>query len=118
MTEKTYTEKFNLTGKTAIVTGGAGILGRRFCCGLAEFGANVVVADLHFDAASELAGHLKNTYATRTLALSCDVADQKSVQKMVAHVVSEFGEINILHNNAAGKSEDLNAFLRPLKSIA
>lgn len=118
MTKKTYTEQFNLKGKTAIVTGGAGILGRRFCCGLAEFGANIVVADLDFDAASELAGYLKNTYEARTLALSCDVSDQKSVQKMIVHVISEFGEINILHNNAACKSEDLNAFFAPFEEYS
>ena len=37
---------FDLTGRTAVVTGGCGILGRRFAEGLAEFGANVAIVDL------------------------------------------------------------------------
>jgi len=41
-----YKDLFNLKGKTAIVTGALGILGKEFCAGLAEFGANVVVSDL------------------------------------------------------------------------
>ena len=43
--------KFDLTGKTAIVTGGAGLLGRYFCYALADFGANIVVADKNGDEA-------------------------------------------------------------------
>ena len=41
-----YAKLFDLTGKTAVVTGGVGILGKCFCSGLAEFGANVVVLDI------------------------------------------------------------------------
>ena len=47
-----YKNMFDLSGKTAIVTGGLGILGRRFCQGLAEFGANVAVVDLDGEKAS------------------------------------------------------------------
>ena len=46
MEEKFYKNKFSLEGKTAIVTGALGLLGKEFCKGLAEFGANVVVVDL------------------------------------------------------------------------
>ena len=41
-----YKQFFDLNGKTAVVTGGVGILGQRFCKGLAEFGAKVAVVDL------------------------------------------------------------------------
>ena len=44
-----YKSLFELTGKTAIVTGAVGILGQGFCRGLAEFGAQVVVVDLDAD---------------------------------------------------------------------
>ena len=47
-----YKTLFDLHGKTAIVTGGAGMLGRRFCAGLAEFNANVAVVDI--DAKAQL----------------------------------------------------------------
>lgn len=116
--ENEYKAQFSLSGKTAIVTGGAGILGRHFCTGLAEFGANVVIADFHFDAAEKLASDLQNRYGVRALAAYCDVADPQSVQNLVTDVVDVFGEINILHNNAAGKSDDLNAFFAPFEEYS
>ena len=44
--------KFNLSGKTAIVTGGAGLLGKNFCHALADCGANVVIADINEQSAN------------------------------------------------------------------
>ena len=46
MSEISYRGLFNLTGKTSIVTGGAGILGEHFCAGLADSGATVCTVDL------------------------------------------------------------------------
>lgn len=115
MTEISYKPLFELAGKTAIVTGGSGILGRHFCAGLAESGAAVAVVDIQEDAARKLAADLSNRYGTKTLGFGCDVSDPKSVREMVERVVAEFGEINILHNNAAGKSDDLDAFFAPFE---
>ncbi|MDL1979212.1 MAG: hypothetical protein LWX52_14165 [Deltaproteobacteria bacterium] len=55
MSETSYRNPFDLHGKIAIVTGGAGILVRRFCAGLAEFGANVTVVDIDVKAAGDVA---------------------------------------------------------------
>ena len=104
-----YQGMFDLSGKTAVVTGGAGILGRHFCAGLAESGAKVVVADLQEEAAVELAESLRRQYSTQALAVDCDVSAPESVKAMVGKVVREFGEIHVLHNNAASKSENLDA---------
>jgi len=51
MNEFSYRKLYDLTGKVAVVTGGAGILGRHFCAGLAESGAAVAVADLQDESA-------------------------------------------------------------------
>lgn len=105
-----YLEKFRLDGKTAVVTGGAGILGQQFCSGLADAGANVAVVDINFEAAQKAAFTIKGNYGGSVMAFECDVTSEESVMKMVQDVVMEFGEINILHNNAAGKSSNLDAF--------
>jgi NAD(P)-dependent dehydrogenase (short-subunit alcohol dehydrogenase family) len=112
-----YRDLFELAGKTAIVTGGAGLLGRRFCQGLAEFGANVVVADLDETKAVELASELDRD-GRHALGLGCDVSREDSVQELVRRTVERFGSVDILHNNAASKSADLDAFFAPVEEYA
>jgi len=107
---QSYMKKFMLEGKTAIITGGAGILGRHFCSGLADAGANIAVVDINFEAANNLANDITERFGVKAVAFECDVASEASVKKMVESVQNEFGEIHILHNNAAGKSNDLDAF--------
>ena len=118
MNEISYRDQFDLHGKVAVVTGGAGILGRHFCAGLAESGAAVAVIDLQENKALELAQALAGRYKGKTIGIGCDVSNPESVQAMVAQVVAEFGEINILHNNAAGKSDDLEAFFAPFEDYS
>jgi NAD(P)-dependent dehydrogenase (short-subunit alcohol dehydrogenase family) len=118
MNELSYRGLFDLTGKAAVVTGGAGILGQHFCAGLAESGAKVAVVDVQEEKALELAEALGQRYNGQIIGIGCDVSDPSSVNAMVARVVAEFGEINILHNNAAGKSDDLDAFFAPFEEYS
>lgn len=118
MSELSYRGLFDLTGKAAVVTGGAGILGQHFCAGLAESGTRVAVVDVQEDKALELAHALGQRYNGQIIGIGCDVSDPASVKAMVARVVAEFGEINILHNNAAGKSDDLDAFFAPFEEYS
>lgn len=115
MSEHSYRGSFDLTGKVAVVTGGAGGLGRHFCAGLAESGASVAVVDVQSDQATDVADALRSRYGGRAIGVGCDVAEPASVQAMVEHVVGAFGAINILHNNAASKSRDLDAFFAPFE---
>lgn len=110
MSHSSFAERFSLKGKTAIVTGGAGILGKRFCHGLAEFGANVAVVDMDKQASCELAAELRQSHGIKAIGIDCDVSLPIQVETMVQQVVMELGEIHILHNNAASKSTDLDAF--------
>jgi NAD(P)-dependent dehydrogenase (short-subunit alcohol dehydrogenase family) len=116
--ETSYKNLFNLNGKTAVVTGGIGILGKRFCSGLAEFGANVAVVDLDKVKTKAFAKELSERYQTKSIGIGCDVSSPHSVKEMVARIIDEFSEIHILHNNAAYKSADLNAFFAPFEEYS
>jgi NAD(P)-dependent dehydrogenase (short-subunit alcohol dehydrogenase family) len=105
-----YKSLFDLGGKSAIVTGGIGILGKHFCRGLAEFGANVAVIDLDEPQAAKFASELSAGYGVKAAGIGCDVSEPASVGEMVGRVVEQFGQVNILHNNAASKSKELDAF--------
>jgi 2-deoxy-D-gluconate 3-dehydrogenase len=93
-------ELFDLTGRAAIVTGGAGLLGAQFCRTLAQAGAQVVIADMDFLGAEELA-HALTGENLSAVAVQTDVTDPGSVQGMVAAAVKAFGRLDILVNSAA-----------------
>jgi len=90
----------NLEGKVAIVTGGACGIGRAVCEGLAEVGANVVVADINEEGAKQVAADLKEKFDGNHIATSTDVTNRESVDKMVQATLDAFGSVDILVNNA------------------
>ena len=93
-------QKFSLAGRTAIVTGGAGLLGVEFCRTLAQAGAQVVVADLNESAAGKVAEDLK-TAGYPAIHVVVDVTRPESTQAMVASAVENFGRVDVLVNSAA-----------------
>jgi 2-deoxy-D-gluconate 3-dehydrogenase len=93
-------DKFSLAGRTALVTGGAGLLGRQFTRTLGEAGAKVVVADLDQKAAGEHAASLIEA-GIDALAMGVDVTDPESVAQMVAETVNRFGSLDVIVNSAA-----------------
>jgi 2-deoxy-D-gluconate 3-dehydrogenase len=96
----TILDKFNLKGRVAVVTGGAGLLGKEFCRTLAEAGAAVVVADVNQKAAFELARQLEDAGYEAT-GSGLDVTCPESTQGMVEQTLKEFGRLDILVNSAA-----------------
>src|SRR5512140_1097353 len=96
----TIQEKFDLTGRVAIVTGGVGLLGAEFCRTLAEAGAAVAVVDLNAAAAATVADELTKA-GYRALAVPTDITQPESVQAMLEKVVAAFGRLDILVNSAA-----------------
>ncbi len=96
----TIQEKFDLSGRVAVVTGGAGLLGAEFCRTLAEAGASVAVLDLNAQAAQQIASALCEAgYDARSYA--ADISDREAVRALVASVVSDLGRLDILVNSAA-----------------
>lgn len=118
MAEQDYKDLFSLQGRTAIVTGALGILGRRFCAGLAEFGANVAAVDLDGDGLTAFCAELRDKYRVKAVGIACDVSSRESVHDMVQTARRELGEIRILLNNAASKSSDLDAFFAPFEEYS
>jgi 2-deoxy-D-gluconate 3-dehydrogenase len=93
-------DKFDLKGRAAVVTGGAGLLGAEFCRTLAEAGAAVAVVDLNGGAAKRVADALtKDGY--RAVGLAVDITQPDSVKGLLASVLSDFGRLDVLVNSAA-----------------
>jgi 2-deoxy-D-gluconate 3-dehydrogenase len=103
-------DKFDLHGRTAVVTGGAGLLGRQFTLALAQAGANVLVADLAQTAAEAHALALREQ-GFRAEGIGVDVTNPKSTQAMAQAAQEIFGSLDILVNSAAldPKFDPINA---------
>jgi len=89
----------SLTGKTAVVTGGAAGIGLAISYRLAEAGATVVVADIDGDGAEQAAAELRKQ-GHQAIAVKCDVSTEGDVRNMIDRAVEQFGGIDILVNNA------------------
>jgi gluconate 5-dehydrogenase len=90
---------FDLTGKVAIVTGGAGGLGRPISLGLARTGADVVVNGRTAAKREVVADEIRGL-GRKALAVTADVTSAESMKDMVDQVMKEFGKIDILVNVA------------------
>ena len=90
---------FDLTGKKALVTGGAVGIGRACAIALARAGADVAIVDINESAAKKTAKEIQ-AMGVEAISLACDVTDKAQVQEMVAQVAEQFGRLDIAVNNA------------------
>ncbi|MGZ8245628.1 SDR family oxidoreductase, partial [Methylomagnum sp.] len=90
-------DRFNLTDRTAIVTGAAGLLGRRHCRALAEAGALVIATDRDPDATAWAVEDL----GASAIPIAADVTDPDSVTRLLESVLKLTGRVDVLVNNAA-----------------
>jgi NAD(P)-dependent dehydrogenase (short-subunit alcohol dehydrogenase family) len=89
-----------LTGKKAIVTGGAAGIGRSIALAFADEGADVVIADVQAEKAEAVAGIIRQK-GRNAAAITCDVGDSVAVDRMVTAAVAIMKGLNIIVNNAA-----------------
>lgn len=113
-----YGNIFSLAGKVAVVTGGAGILGRHFCTALAAHGAKLAVVDLPAAKPEELAQAVQQRFGVACVGIGCDVSQPASVAAMRDRVVESLGGIDVLMNNAATKGRSLEAMFAPLEDYS
>jgi NAD(P)-dependent dehydrogenase (short-subunit alcohol dehydrogenase family) len=95
-----------LDGKVAIVTGSTSGIGEACARAMAAAGARVVVTGLHEDSAQAAAESIAGDSGVETLGLGFDTSDEEQVRAAMQRVVDTFGQIDILHNNAAITSVD------------
>ena len=93
--------KFQLTGKVALVTGGGGGIGRACAISMAEFGADIVVADIVPERCDEVAQCVE-AIGRKALAMPTDVMDTEQIRTAIAAADEAFGRLDILVNKAGG----------------
>ena len=91
---------FDLSGRSAIITGGSRGLGEAMAAGLASAGANIVITSRDADAAAASTRRIAADYGQGAIGLAADVCNGEQVESTVEKALAEFGRIDILINNA------------------
>ena len=99
----TTQEYFDISGSTAIITGGAGFLGKKHAEALLDFGANCILADINANLLDQAVGELsmREDRKKRITAVLVDITCPESVNALLAQSIKQFGSVDILINNAA-----------------
>ena len=89
-----------LQGKVVVITGGAGLLGRKFCAAVAGNGGIAIVADRDIDSAKRVADEISAKHPNRAEAEVVDITDNTSVLQLIDRIMQRHGRIDVLVNNA------------------
>jgi NAD(P)-dependent dehydrogenase (short-subunit alcohol dehydrogenase family) len=100
MTSKT-TDIFELSGRVAVITGGAGLLGVQHARAIAGAGGIPVLVDLSAERVHQKALELCEEYTIEATGIVADITDEAAVRALLAQVLDRFGRVDILINNAA-----------------
>ncbi|MEY4160285.1 MAG: hypothetical protein RLZZ136_906, partial [Pseudomonadota bacterium] len=102
----------DLKGKVALVTGGSRGLGKAMVLGLAQAGADVVIASRKGEACQEVADEAA-ALGVAALSVSCHTGDMASIDSLIEAVWARFGRLDILVNNAG-----INPSTAPLSDLS
>src|SRR5579883_2335280 len=97
---QTAIERFDLSGKVALVTGGSRGLGRAMVLAFAGAGADVVIASRKLDACEALADEVRAETGRKALAVACNVGEWTQNEELAEQAYAEFGHVDVLVNNA------------------
>jgi NAD(P)-dependent dehydrogenase (short-subunit alcohol dehydrogenase family) len=113
-------DAFDLTGRVALITGGAGLLGQRHAEAVAELGGIPVLIDISLEPAAATAAAIGSRYGVAAFALGGDITKAADVLRLRDEILSRSGRIDILINNAARnpKVEDGDAAFSRLEHLA
>jgi len=92
---------FDLSGRVAVITGGAGLLGFQHAKAIAACGGTTVLLDVNIDQATTRAKEIADTFQTPSLGLKVDITNKPEIQKSLSQILETFGRVDILINNAA-----------------
>jgi len=106
--EKSLESLFRLDGKVIVITGAAGLLGRKHAEAIAAYGGTPVLLDLYEEPVKQLADQLNEKYSVSAIGMALDITNEEAIFNNSNQIIKKFGKIDGLVNNAANnpKVED------------
>lgn len=93
--------RFELQGKTVIITGGGGLLGQMHAEAVAEYGGNPIILDYNEESANATAEFINKKYRVQALAIKCDITQKCELVESKRIILDKYPSIDVLINNAA-----------------
>lgn len=91
---------FDLSNRTVLLTGAAGLLGKQYADGLSQAGANVILSDVNYSECRKMENELRRKYKCSPLVAKVDISNEKSVTSLIRTALKQFSSIDVLINNA------------------
>lgn len=91
---------FDLSNRTVLLTGAAGLLGKQYADGLSQAGANVILSDVNYSECRKMENELRRKYKCSPLAVKVDISNEKSITSLIRTALKQFSSIDVLINNA------------------
>ena len=101
LSDRSIRDRFGLSGRVAIITGGAGLLGGHHAEAIAEMGGVPVLVDLDGQRAKERAAEISSTFGIQAVGIQTDITQPEAVSELLARLLETVGPPDILINNAA-----------------
>lgn len=92
---------FSLKNKVIVITGAAGLLGKKHAEVIAAYGGSPVLLDISFDSVAKMSDRLNRKYGVESSGYSVDITNESEIEKNLKLVVKKYGKIDGLVNNAA-----------------
>ena len=92
---------FRLDGKVIVITGAAGLLGRRHAEAISAYGGTLILLDIHEAPVIQLAKELTDKYSVPAVGMSVDITNEEMIENNCQQIIKKFGKIDGLVNNAA-----------------
>ena len=93
--------RFKLDGKVAIITGGAGLLGKKHAEAILEYGGIAILLDINDEQGFQVTQELSKHFPEKCFYYNCDITSENKLEEINKKIVNDFGKIDILINNAA-----------------
>ena len=107
----------SLEGKTAVITGGGGVIGKSIAEALASVNVLLAIVDINKDAADAVAGEIAQKYNANCIGIEANVLDKGSLQRAKEQIVDTFGSIDLLINGAGGNSPKATTGVEQIKNL-
>ena len=114
--DSTDNNYFDLSSKVILLTGAAGILGEKIAHAYAKNGAQLILTDINIAKLVVITKEISKNYGTSCTCIDANLTVEEDVIKIKKLIIKDYGRIDVVHSNAAGKTTKMDEFFKDIES--